>query len=78
SGTTVGLSALNNGTTIATGVTPAGIAEENTKTYVLVVNNGGSSDLMAYTFDTTGKLAQKGTAATGTDPTQVSAIVAVP
>jgi 6-phosphogluconolactonase (cycloisomerase 2 family) len=66
--------------TIATGTTPSGIAEDSTKTYLLVVNSGGSPDLNAYTFDTTtpGMLVSFVTATTGTDPVGAISIVAIP
>jgi len=69
--------------TIATGVGTVGLAEDNTKTYVLAVNSSNSNsspDLNTYTFDatTTGKLNAGATAATGTDPVQATAIAAVP
>jgi 6-phosphogluconolactonase (cycloisomerase 2 family) len=69
--------------TIAAGVSTVGLAEDNTKTYVLAVNSSNSNkspDLNTYTFDTTtsGKLVAGSTAATGTDPAQATAIVAVP
>ena len=66
--------------TIAAGTSTAGLAEDNTKTYVLAINSGGSPDLNNYTFDatTSGKLDAGATAATGTDPVTATAIVAVP
>jgi len=81
SGGVYSLGALIN--TIAAGVSTVGLAEDNTKTYVLAVNSSNSNsspDLNTYTFDTTtnGKLVAGATAATGTDPVQATAIVAVP
>ncbi len=75
------LGALIN--TIATGVGTVGLAEDNTKTYVLAVNSSNSNnspDLNTYTFDatTSGKLNAGATVATGTDPVQATAIAAVP
>jgi 6-phosphogluconolactonase len=69
--------------TIGAGVGTAGLAEDNTKTYLLAVNSSNSNsspDLSTYTFDatTSGKLNAGATAATGTDPVQATAIVAVP
>ncbi len=66
--------------TIAAGQGTVGLAEESTSTYILAVNSGGSPDLSSYTIDatTSGKLVAGKTAATGTDPVQALAIVAVP
>ena len=66
--------------TIAAGNNTVGLAEDSTGTYLLAVNSSGSPDLNTYTFDTTtvGKLVAGATAATGTDPVQATAIVAVP
>jgi hypothetical protein len=64
--------------TVAAGIRTVGLAEDNTSTYVMAVNSGGSPDLNTYTFDTTGKLTAAATAATGTDPVQAIAIVAAP
>jgi len=76
-GTTFSLTAIN---TIASGIGTMGLAEDNTKTYLLAVNPGGSPDLSTYNFDTTttGKLVASVTAATGTDPVQAVAIAAAP
>jgi DNA-binding beta-propeller fold protein YncE len=43
---------------VSTGVTPSGMIVDSTGNFVLVVNNGGSPPLSAFTFDatTTGKL----------------------
>jgi 6-phosphogluconolactonase (cycloisomerase 2 family) len=81
SGGALSLGTLIN--TIAAGVSTVGLAEDNTKTYVLAVNSSNSNsspDLNTYTFDatTSGKLNAGATAATGTDPVQATAIVAVP
>ncbi|UWZ86720.1 lactonase family protein [Occallatibacter riparius] len=66
--------------TINAGTNTVGLAQENTGTYLLAVNAGGSPDLSTYTYDTTtpGKLVAGATASTGTDPTRPNAIVAVP
>jgi hypothetical protein len=63
-----------------TGITPAGLAEDSTKTVVLLVNSGGTPDLDAYTFDamTSGKLDSGFTSSTGTDPVGAVAIAAAP
>jgi 6-phosphogluconolactonase (cycloisomerase 2 family) len=78
SGSTYSLSALS--TTATTGVQPVGMAVDSEGNYLIVVDFGGSPDLEAYTLDTTtaGKLDSALTAATGTDPTQATAIAAVP
>jgi hypothetical protein len=54
------------------------LAEDNTDTFVFVVNNGGSPDLDGYTFDTTnvGYLDPVISSSTGTDPVEASAIAA--
>jgi 6-phosphogluconolactonase len=76
-GTSYSLAAIN---TIVSGVGTIGLAEDNTKTYLLALNSGGSPDLNAYTFDTTtaGKLVAALTSSTGTDPVQAVAIAAAP
>jgi UDP-N-acetylmuramyl tripeptide synthase len=76
-GTTYSLTAVS---TIATGTATAGLAEDNTGTYVLAVNTTGGPDLNAFSFDTTtpGKLDSYSTFATGTDPVGAVAVVAAP
>lgn len=74
-GTSYTLTLVN---TIAAGISTVGLVEDNTSTYILAVNTGGSSDLNAYTFDTTGKLTSYASTSTGTDPVQAVAIVAHP
>lgn len=71
---------LTLGTTVTSGIDPVGLAEENTKAYVLAVNQGGGPDLQVFSFDTTtpGKLDSAQTAATGSDPVQAVAIAAAP
>jgi 6-phosphogluconolactonase (cycloisomerase 2 family) len=66
--------------TIAAGTSTVGLAEENTGTYLLAVNSGGSPDLSVFTFDSTtpGKLVAGATVATGTDPVRATAILALP
>jgi 6-phosphogluconolactonase (cycloisomerase 2 family) len=66
--------------TLASGTNTLGLAQENTKTYLLAVNAGGNPDMNTYTFDSTtpGKLVAGATVSTGTDPTRPNAIVAVP
>ena len=77
SGSTYSLTKVS---TVSAGVSPVGLAEDSTSTYVLAVNLGGSPDLSTYTFDATtkGQLDAGATAATGTDPVQAIAIAAVP
>jgi 6-phosphogluconolactonase (cycloisomerase 2 family) len=65
------------------GVQPIAMIEDNTKSYVGVINNQadgstGNSDLQLFKFDTTtdGKLVPVSTATTGTDPTNPQAIAA--
>src|SRR6202048_952001 len=67
SGTTFALTTIG---TTAAGIGTAGLAVDNTGTYLLAVNTSGSPDLSTFTFDTTttGKLVAAATASTGTDP----------
>jgi 6-phosphogluconolactonase (cycloisomerase 2 family) len=76
-GSVYSLTAVN---TIAAGIGTIGLAEDNSSSYLLAVNSGGTPDLASYTFDTTtaGKLDASVTAATGTDPVQAIAIAALP
>jgi 6-phosphogluconolactonase (cycloisomerase 2 family) len=78
SGTTYSLTALSS--TASAGTTPAGMAEDSTSAFLLLVNSGGGPDLEAYTFDTTtpGKLDSSLTSSTGTDPVGARAIAAAP
>lgn len=78
SGSNYSLTALN--TTATAGITPLSAAQESNGNYLLVVNQGGSPDLQAFTFDSTtaGKLDSALTSITGTDPVQATAIAAVP
>jgi 6-phosphogluconolactonase (cycloisomerase 2 family) len=66
--------------TVTSGTNTVGLAQENTATYLLAVNAGGTPDLNTYTYDSTtsGKLVAGATVSTGTDPTRPNAIVAVP
>lgn len=77
SGSTYSLTKVS---TVNAGVSPVGLAEDSTSTYVLALNSGGSPDLSTYTFDATtkGQLDAGATSSTGTDPTQAIAIAAVP
>ena len=76
-GTANSLTAVTDGT-IAAGTGTAGLAEDNTGTYILAANPSGSPDLNVYTIQTSGALKSYGTAATGSDPTQAISIVAHP
>jgi 6-phosphogluconolactonase len=69
---------LTSVSTIAAGLTTIAMAEENTGTYLLAVNEGGGPDLNVFTFDATtaGKLDSYTTASTGSDPVQPVAVVA--
>ncbi len=76
-GTVYSLTAITSGT-ISAGTSTVGLAEDNTGTYILAVNSGGSPDLNAYTIGTTGALTSYATPSTGTDPVGAVSIVAVP
>ena len=65
------------GNSVSAGTQPAGLAEDNSGTYVLAINSGGNPDLNAFRVST-GTLTSAVTGQTGTDPTQASAIVALP
>ena len=65
------------------GLLPIGLAKDNSKKYIAVINSGsngsgGNSDVQMFKFDATtdGKLDPVATATTGTDPTNPSIIVA--
>ncbi len=66
------------GSPFATGTTPVAMVEDKSDAYLAVVNSGGSPDLKVYTISTTtpGALVSFATSATGTDPTEASAIAA--
>jgi len=77
-GFAVTTTALTTGSTVAAGAQPVGMAVDSTGDFVLVVNNGGSTPLSAFTFDTstTGKLDTASVSGSlGANPI---AIVAVP
>jgi len=76
-GQATGLTAVTNGV-VSVGLSPLGLAEDSTGTYILAVNSGGSPDLNAFTISTTGALTSYATAALGTDPVQTVAIAALP
>lgn len=75
-----GTYSLTKVNTVNAGSGPTGLAKENTSTYLLAVNYGGNPDLSAYTFDATtaGQLNAGPKAATGSDPVQAVAVVALP
>ncbi len=76
-GSTVSLTPLTNSPYTA-GVTTYALAEDNSYSFVMAVNAGGSPDLDVYTFDTTnaGALDNTISTSTGTDPTGAFAIAA--
>jgi len=78
SGSTYSLTAMSD--TVSTGLAPGSLIQDNTGNYMLVGDFGGNPDLQGFTFDsaTPGKLNSAFTASTGTAPTQVSGIAAVP
>ncbi|SPE29086.1 conserved exported hypothetical protein [Candidatus Sulfotelmatomonas gaucii] len=70
------------GKTIGAGIQPMGLAEDNTKAFVLAVSTGGSTtsgnpDLDAYTISS-GALTLAVKSVTGTDPVGAVAVAAVP
>ncbi len=73
-----GLTALSS--SVSAGITPLGLTQDSSGNYMIVVNQGGSPDLQAFTFDATtaGKLDSALTSATGNDPVQASSIAAAP
>ena len=68
------------GSPFATGTTsgtlPTQMVEDNSKTYLAVVNAGGGPDLELFTIGSTGALTKFTTATTGTDPTEATSIAA--
>lgn len=73
---------IATGKTVGAGVQPMGLAEDNTKAFVLAVSDGGSTtsgnpDLDAYTISS-GALTSAVTSVTGTDPVGAVAVAAVP
>ncbi len=77
SGTTFSLTLIS---TISTGLSTNSLSVDNTGTYVLAANPGGSPDLSTFTFDATtaGKLDAAAIASTGTDPVQALVVLAHP
>ncbi len=77
SGTSYTLTPLSG--TINAGTNPQAMIEDSTGTYLFVTNFGGSPDLSGYTFSSGGSLVSASgvSGATGTDPTQASAIAGV-
>jgi 6-phosphogluconolactonase (cycloisomerase 2 family) len=66
------------GSTFTAGKYPEAMVEDSTDQFVFVVNNGGSYDLMGYTFDsTTGYLDSAVSSSTGTGSVEASAIAAI-
>ncbi|MGD0912618.1 MAG: hypothetical protein ABR928_12025 [Terracidiphilus sp.] len=72
SSTTYSLSAIN---TVATGITPAGMAEDSQNNFVFTVSSGGSPALSAFIFDTTtlGQLDTTNISVSGTGAVAVAA-----
>ena len=73
---------IASGSTIASGVVPAGLAEDSEDNFVLAVSNGGSTssgdpDLEAFTMSS-GALTAAITSATGTDPVGAAGVAALP
>lgn len=75
--TTSGISYLltAQSSTVATGVQPLGLAEDNLGHFILAVSSGGNPSFNAYIFDTTtaGKLDQTDTDTTAVSPVEVVA-----
>jgi 6-phosphogluconolactonase (cycloisomerase 2 family) len=70
---------LSSISTVATGIQPAGLAEDSDENFVFAVSSGGSDDLDIFIFDTTtlGKLDTSNlSTSTGTDPTGAVAVAA--
>ncbi len=69
---------LTLGTTTAAGIDPVGLAQDNTDTYVMVVNSDGSPYFKAFIFDsnTAGALDSQVTANTGATPIAIAAMPA--
>jgi 6-phosphogluconolactonase (cycloisomerase 2 family) len=67
------------GSTFTAGTNPESLAEDNSGTFVFVVNFGGNPDLRGFTFDSTnpGYLDSVLTSATGTDPVQATVVSAL-
>ncbi len=69
------------GTAIATGSLPVQLVEDNSKTYVAVVDSGANDsgtnyDIEMYTIGSTGALTKFTTATTGTTPTEANSLAA--
>lgn len=66
------------GSPFTTGTLPTLMVEDKTDTYVAVIGTAGSPDLQLFKFDATtaGALDSASSAATGTDPTQPTALAA--
>lgn len=74
SGTTYTIAA---GSSIAAGVLPVGLAEDNESNFVLAISQSGSPDLDAFTMSS-GALTSAIQSSTGTDPVGAIAIAALP
>ncbi|MGA7522347.1 MAG: beta-propeller fold lactonase family protein [Acidobacteriaceae bacterium] len=76
--TTTGALTPIAGSPFATGTLPELMVEDKTDAYVAVICAGGGPDLQLFKFDATtpGALDSVASVATGTDPTQVSALAA--
>jgi 6-phosphogluconolactonase len=76
-GSTISLGALAN-SPYAAGTTTYALAEDNSNSFVIALNLGGSPDMDIYTFDTTnpGALDESISTSTGTDPTEAFAVAA--
>jgi 6-phosphogluconolactonase (cycloisomerase 2 family) len=77
SGTTFTPTALAN-TPYSSGTATLSLAEDNSKSFIIAVNLGGSPDMNGYTFSTTnpGALSLSISQSTGTDPTGAFAVAA--
>jgi len=71
---------LTAGPVATAGVLPVSMAVDNTGSFLLAADFGGTPDLEGYTFDTTtvGMLDSAISAATGTDPVAAISVVAAP
>lgn len=67
-----------SGSPFSTGTLPVAMVEDKTDSYIAVINAGGGPDLQVFGFSTTtpGALKSFGTATTGTDPTDATALAA--
>lgn len=70
-GSVYSLSSLGS---VAAGTTPIAMAEDSSKTYILLVNEGGSPDLNTYTIGTNGALTAATTLTSGNNPVAITAL----